>query len=65
MATTAQLRNQAHDAADRLDWSAAADLWQQAIEAYPAHHEGSDLAKADIAMMQKFADRCRRQAGRK
>lgn len=62
MTTTAQFRTQANDAMDSLKWGHAARLWVQAIEAYPENYANTDLGRADLAMMRKFADQCRRQA---
>jgi len=60
--TTAELRKQAQAAADRCEWSQAAELWEQAIEAYPPHHPDNRLAAADLDMMRGFAKRCRNMA---
>lgn len=43
--TTAQLRDAAREAAERLEWQTAADLYQAALDAYP--HVAGALADAD------------------
>lgn len=60
--TTALLRTQARAAEVRLDWQAAADLWQQARERYPlmpGRREYGALALADIENMKRFEATCR------
>jgi predicted hotdog family 3-hydroxylacyl-ACP dehydratase len=54
--TTAQLRTAAREAQARLDWTAAADLMEQAIAAYP--RTGS-MADHDKAKMRAFVIGCR------
>jgi hypothetical protein len=43
---TAEERNLARVAEAKLDWTKAAELWQIAVDNYPAHN-GSQLAIAD------------------
>ena len=62
MKTTAQLRNEAHDAYVSFNWSLAADLYDQALAAYPAHHAGSQLAIKDKEALKNLAARCRGMA---
>lgn len=53
---TAQLRNAAHAAEQRLEWAAAADLYEQAANKYPGR---GALAEADIAGLRARAKQCR------
>jgi predicted NAD/FAD-binding protein len=47
--TTAQLRKAANDAERRLDWATAADLYQQAIDAFPYSGNEAQLHINDMA----------------
>lgn len=61
-ATTAQLRAQARQAEDRLEWTTAADLWARAQAAYPlmpGRMGHGPLALADIANMRERENSCR------
>jgi hypothetical protein len=54
-ATTAQLRRQAAECEQRLEWGRAADFWQAAIDNYP-RPQGRPLgalAEADLAAMHR------------
>lgn len=62
MKTTAQIRNEAYEAEKALNWNAAAELYEQAIAAYPSHHAGSQIAIADKKMLQRKADCCKAMA---
>lgn len=54
--TTAKLRNAADDAASRLNWTAAADLMDAAIERHPfLTSTRSAMYQADIACMRSRA----------
>lgn len=56
--TTAELRNAAQAAAERLEWANAADLMERAIAAYPTPPEKrgpGTLARLDLDRMQRDA----------
>jgi len=59
---TAQLRSQARDAAQRLDWAEAARLFDAAADAYkpmPGRATFGALAEKDIASLRQSAIDCR------
>lgn len=56
---TAQLRAKAADAARNLQWELAADLYEQALAAYPKHHAGNQCALHDKAAIEAKAKQCR------
>jgi hypothetical protein len=60
MLNTAQLRNMAREAESRLDWRAAADLYQQAHDAYPCTQPVfGTLADKDKEYLRSMASSCR------
>lgn len=59
--TTAQARELAREAEAKLDWAKDAELYQFAVDNYPAHN-GSQLAIHDIERLQLKADSCRQFA---
>jgi len=44
---TAQARSKAFDAEQARQYALAADLYQTALDLYPAHHAGAQIAIAD------------------
>jgi hypothetical protein len=62
MKTTAELRNEAYEAASACRWEEAANLYEQAIAAYPKHDAGSQLAINDKAKLQERATSCSNMA---
>lgn len=58
---TATYRAKAREAENQLNWSAAAEYWQQAIDAYPITPNGASLANADITNMKTLRDECSTQ----
>lgn len=64
---TATLRQLAAEAEERLDWSAAADLWKLAQERYPilpGHKTRGPLALSDLENMARRQADCRAEAER-
>ena len=56
---TAEARFKARLAEERLDWAGAADLWQFAVDHYPAHHAQSAIALADLQHLTAKVKGCR------
>lgn len=57
---TAAYRRQAYDARENGRWEEAADLYQKAIDAYPA---GTGAMRAhDIEQLQRHMESCRESA---
>ena len=54
MPTTAQYRNMAREAENKLDWKGAAELYDKAMQVYPT--KIGELAKADLAELKKRRD---------
>ena len=57
--TTAELRTQAWEAEQQRDWARAAELYQAALDAYPATNPKSALANADREGLRRKARSCR------
>lgn len=56
--STAELRSQARDAQQALNWAVAADLYQQAIDAYPGKDSKSALRALDISKLTEARNAC-------
>lgn len=59
---TATYRTAAYEAAEKLDWALAAELYQKAYDTYPPFKAGAQLHEKDKAQLLKQAERYRRQA---
>lgn len=61
--TTAEFRSMAQKAEDLLAWDSAAELWDAALEAYPADLMVRASAQEDVRRITARRDECRRLAG--
>lgn len=62
MTTTAAYRTALYEAAEKLEWALAAELYQKAYDAYPAFKAGAALYEKDKAGLLKQVERYRGRA---
>lgn len=59
---TSELSNLAFDAMCRKEYSAAASLYQQALDVFPSHHPRSSMAIAHKSKLQARVNICKQAA---